>query len=60
MNSYMTVLSLEKGIEVFKQSIDSGFMETAAHQTFLMGNTGVYLDARGHVLFALHLGWAVT
>ena len=53
MNSYVTVLGLQKAIEELKHSFDLGFMETAAHQTLLMGKNGAYLEARGHVDFAL-------
>ena len=53
VNSYATVLNLRKGIEDLKHSIHSRIMETAAHQTLLMGNTGVYLEATGHVYFTV-------
>ena len=59
MNSYATALTLRKGIEALNHSIDSEFIEMAAHRTLLMGNTGANLEARGHVYFTLYIGRAV-
>ena len=47
--SYVTLLGLRKAIEELKHSIESGFMEMAAHKTLLIGNTRAYPEARGHI-----------
>ena len=49
LNSYVTALSLQKSIEELKHSIHSWFIEMAAHQNLLMGNTGTSL----HIDFEL-------